>query len=138
MRRLPGLVLLVIVVSTTGCFHAVVNTGRQASGQTIERPWAHSFIYGLVPPSVTETASACPNGVARVETQQSFLNGLAHVITFGIYTPMTITVACAGGDDEDAPAGADVLSAGGAPEDALNAAVERSRETGEPIWVDFR
>ncbi len=43
-------------------------------------------------------ASRCPNGVARVETQQSFVNGLVAWITFFIYTPMTIMVTCAGPD----------------------------------------
>jgi hypothetical protein len=39
----------------------------------------------------------CPAGVARVETRQSFANGLVGMITFGIYTPMEIIVTCADG-----------------------------------------
>lgn len=78
-----------------GCYHAVIDTGRELSGTTISKPWAHSFIGGLVPPSVVETAQKCPAGVARVETQQSFLNLLAQGLTGGIYSPMTITVSCA-------------------------------------------
>ena len=62
------------------------------SPATFERPWAHSFPAGLVPPSVTETASVCPNGVSRVETVHSFLNVVAQIVTFSIYTPMTILV----------------------------------------------
>ena len=47
-----------------------------AAPTTISNPWAHSFIYGLVPPAIVETQAKCPNGVAKVETQQSFPNGL--------------------------------------------------------------
>lgn len=69
----------------------------QPSGQVVEESWAHGFVYGLVPPSTVEVAQQCPNGVARVETQLSFLNQLASFLTFGIYTPMEISVQCAAG-----------------------------------------
>jgi len=65
--------------------------------QVIDKPWAHSFIAGLVPPNEVSVASQCENGVAKVETQHSFLNGLVAAITFNIYTPMHITVTCAAG-----------------------------------------
>ena len=39
--------------------------------------------------------ASCPNGVAKVETQQSFLNLLANFLTSGLYSPMSITVTCA-------------------------------------------
>lgn len=78
-----------------GCYHAVIDTGREPNGTTIAKPWAHSFVGGLVPPSVVETAQKCPAGVARVETQQSFLNLLLQGLTWGLYSPMAITVSCA-------------------------------------------
>ena len=31
-------------------------------------------VFGLAPPSTVETMERCPNGVARVETQLSFLD----------------------------------------------------------------
>ncbi len=83
------------LAATTGCYHAVVTTGKPAGTETVSRPWAHSFINGLVPPSVTETAQKCPNGVAQVETKMSFVNLLAGAATFGIYSPMTIVATCA-------------------------------------------
>jgi len=83
----------------TGCYHAVVDTGLTPSGEVHERPWAHSFIGGLVPPDRTDGTDFCPGGVARVETQLSFLNGLVGGLTWGIYTPMTIRVACSRGEE---------------------------------------
>jgi hypothetical protein len=138
MRIIRGLVLLIAAVGISGCYHAVINTGRQPSGQTIERQWAHSFIGGLVPPSVTETASQCPNGVARVSTQLSFLNMVAHLVTFSIYSPMTINVQCAGGDDENDAAGSDlaVVRTGSAAA-AMQDAVDLAARTGQPVRVDL-
>jgi hypothetical protein len=76
---------------------AVIETGRPAGNQTIEIPWAHSFIHGLVPPAAVNSATTCPSGVARVVTQHSFLNGLAAALTWGLYTPLHIIVTCASG-----------------------------------------
>ncbi|MGI8510036.1 MAG: Bor/Iss family lipoprotein [Gemmatimonadaceae bacterium] len=53
----------------------------------IDKQWAHSFIDGLVPPDVISTASKCPHGVARVETQHSFLNEVAATGTMAAGTP---------------------------------------------------
>lgn len=137
MRTIQHLILVAAAVATTGCFHAVVNTGRQPNGQTIERPWAHSFLGGLVPPSVTETAQACPGGVARVETKRSFLNLVAEAITFSIYSPMWIRVSCADATDGDAQSQAAVRSTASA-DTALTEAVRRSAATGRAVLVDLR
>jgi hypothetical protein len=80
-----------------GCYHAVINTATPAGAQTIDIPWAHSFLWGLVPPAVVDSATQCPSGVAQVITEHSFVNGLAAAVTFGIYTPMHINVTCASG-----------------------------------------
>ena len=97
MNRSAVVVLALFAVLLSGCYHATVETGRQPSGQVVENSWAHGFVYGLVPPSTVQVAQQCPNGVAKVETQLSFLNQLASAFTFGIYTPMQISVQCAAG-----------------------------------------
>ncbi len=87
--------VIAICFASIACYHAVIDTGLAPSTQVIDKQWAHGFLFGLVPPSTVETASRCQHGVAKVETQLSFLNQLANLITFGIYTPMQITVTCA-------------------------------------------
>ena len=82
---------------TTGCYRVTVVTGAPPAAQTIDQQWQNSFVYGLVPPPVVQTAPQCQQGVARVQTERSFLNGLVGGLTFGIYTPMHTTVACATG-----------------------------------------
>lgn len=130
-------------LALTGCYHATIDTGLAPSGETISVPWAHGFVYGLVPPSTVDAAEECPNGVAQVETQLSFLNQLAYLLTFGIYSPMTIEVQCAeggGAEDLDASAAIEVPADATPAEraDAIGAAARQSRDTGQPVAVMFR
>ena len=125
----------------TGCYHATIDTGLQPSGQKIEKPWAHGFVYGLVPPSTVETASKCPNGVAKVETKHTFVNQLATFLTWGLYTPINITVECAAAG-RPAPTDGETLSV---PQDAdanevakvFDDAAKLSIEKDQPVWVSF-
>ena len=86
---------LVLAFGVSACYHATIDTGLAPGPDKIENKWAHSFLYGLVPPQIVETMEECPNGVAMVETRLSFLNQIANGLTLGIYTPMEITVTCA-------------------------------------------
>lgn len=92
MRRIAALLL---PLALSGCYHAVVETGRMPSPQRVEKHWASGWIYGLVPPSTMETQQRCPSGVARVDTQLSFPNMLVGYLTLGIFTPMDVVVTCA-------------------------------------------
>lgn len=97
MKRL-ALVLSVLLLS--GCYHAIIDTGRPPSPEQIDIPWAHGFIAGLVPPNPVDAEGQCSSGVARVETEHSFLNMLAQFVTFSIYSPIHITVTCASGMEQ--------------------------------------
>ncbi len=136
-----GRVLSVVLLSClvgTGCYHATITTTRPQSGTVVEEKWAHSFLWGLVPPSTVETASQCPNGVARVETQHSFLNGLAAALTWGIYTPIQIQAWCAGPGEEDRDAQVMSVPENANPEDVQRtfaAAAAYAARTGDPVFV---
>jgi hypothetical protein len=131
--------LFVLAAVSTGCYNATVDTGLVPSGTTIERPWAHGFIAGLIPPSTVETAAQCPNGIAKVETKLSLLNMFANALTFGLYSPMTIRVNCAaarvGSVNET------LLIPVAAPREAVIQAfadaVQKSRASGEAVFVQF-
>jgi hypothetical protein len=124
-------------VTLSGCYHAVVETGRPPNGQEFRRTWAHSFIAGLIPPSTVNVAQQCPNGVARVETVHSFLNLLVEWVTFAIYSPLEIRVSCAGAttqaDAEHVPVDASLEQ----KQEAIIAAAERSAEIDQPVVVVF-
>lgn len=134
---------LAAVLLLSGCYHATVVTEATPSNQTIENPWAHSFIAGLIPPSTVETAQQCPNGVARVETRLSFLNMVATALTFNLYSPMSIEVTCATGGSasaaqEETP---EVTVAAAADDEAIQAAfqeaIQQSSERQQPVHVRF-
>jgi hypothetical protein len=101
MRRF-ALIAATLLLSSA-CYHATIETGAVPTTTVIEKEWANSFIYGLVPPETISSAQQCKNGVARVETEQSFLNGLVAGLTFGIYTPMHIKVTCGTGRMSNLP-----------------------------------
>ena len=94
--RVPALLIAALLLG--GCYHATIETGAKPSTVVVEKKWASGWIFGLVAPSTIETQAKCPNGVAKVETQLSFLNMLVSVLTLHIYTPMDIRATCAEGD----------------------------------------
>ena len=128
---------------TAACYHATIETGAKPSDTVIQKDWASGWVYGLVPPDVVASASKCPNGVAKVETQLSFLNQLVGFLTLEIYTPMSIKVTCAATGTADASHIApDVSVAATDGQDAVNAAfqaaVNRSSETHTPVVVQVK
>lgn len=134
---------LVVAVLCSACYHATVLTGLPASSEVVSKAWAHGFVYGLVPPSDVETASKCKTGVAKVETQHSFLNMLAQFLTFGIYTPMQIDVTCASSSKISLAPGENggVIHAkdrtDGSIRRAIAEAVSLSNERNEPMLIVF-
>src|SRR5687768_4525152 len=128
------LTLCTVVVIGGGCYHATIETGAVPSTRVIDQPWSSGWVYGLVPPKTLETAQRCPNGVAKIETQLSFPNQLVNVLTFGIYTPMSIRVTCAQGGSSDAGA---TIEAGVDPRAAIDVAKELSLALGVAVVLQF-
>ena len=134
-KVLPASALLLAVLSG-GCYHAIVETGLQPNGQVIEQKWAMGYAWGLVPPPVVQTAQKCPDGVARVETQHSFMNQVVSIITWDILSPMTIKVECAA--KRTAQLDSDVLKVGSTDANKVfDAAVQKAEESGKPVYVQF-
>jgi hypothetical protein len=127
------LVLLALSPLYAGCYHATVDTGAPPSATRIEKHWASGWVFGLVPPGTVETASKCPSGVARIETQISFLNGLVSLLTLSIYTPMEIVVTCAAGSSGTAllPLSTDVQDLGM----AIQAAAQEAAASHHPVFI---
>jgi hypothetical protein len=135
---------LAAVVVSSACFHTTIETGLPASNETISVMWAHSFIFGLVPPATVSAASKCKNGVSRVETQHSFLNGLVYWITSGIYSPVQIDVTCASSNKMSSTQGSAAQPVIRAADPSIEArtaamtqAVELAAKTGQAVFVAF-
>lgn len=97
MRTVSRLSLVVGSFLLSACYHQIVQTGRTPGTTVVERPWTATWLWGLVPSNEVSVVAQCPNGVATIETQQSFANGLVGLITLGIYTPQEVRVTCASG-----------------------------------------
>ncbi|HYD53641.1 MAG TPA: hypothetical protein VEA99_13480 [Gemmatimonadaceae bacterium] len=102
LRRLAALVVL--LAASTACYHQVVQTGRTAGATVIDKPFVNGFLWGLVAAQDIDVTRECPAGVATVETEQSFANGLVAALTLGIYTPQHVRVTCAATRTSRAPA----------------------------------
>jgi Bor protein len=137
--------LLALVVSCAvlgACYHATITTGATPSSDQISQPWASGWIYGLVPPSTVEAAAKCPNGVAQVETQHSFLNELVGFLTIGIYTPMSILVTCAAAPGATSSLVPDLtvssLASAGEMQAVLETAADQAAAQGEPVFIQVK
>jgi len=95
MKRLRFLALAALAMSAA-CYHITVLSGAPPASTSIDKPWQNSFVYGLVPP-VELKSETCNQGVAKVETERSFVNGLVSALTWSIYTPLHVTITCASG-----------------------------------------
>jgi hypothetical protein len=91
MRKLAPLFAALLLA---GCYHVTVVTSAAPPGTHVNREWQNSFVYGLVPPPEMNVKDQCPQGVTKVETERSFLNGLVSALTWSIYTPMHTEVTC--------------------------------------------
>ena len=97
MRR-SHIALAAAALLLSGCYRITVNTGAPPTPTTVDKPFVNHFVYGLVPPSdPINVGGQCPQGVAQVITEQSFVNGLVSNLTWGLYTPQHVKVTCAGG-----------------------------------------
>ncbi len=96
MKRLLSFTpIAVAMLLLGGCYRVTVITGAPATNTTIDLPWQKAWVYGLVPPDTIQAKTRCPNGVAQVMVESSFLNGLVEGLTWGIFTPIHPVVTCA-------------------------------------------
>lgn len=137
-----SILLLALVFVMTGCYHAQITTGLEASNEVYKKAWATSFIAGLIPPDMVDATEHCSNGVAKVETRHSFLNLVAQMITFSIFSPMEITVTCAT-SSADISVGEQSLdlaanSSDEVKQNTYSEAVEMSAKTNKPVYITIK
>jgi hypothetical protein len=141
MKRKRWSSLALVAFLCTGCFHQIVQTGQAAGPTVIDKQWVPGWLWGLVANDDVDVRRDCPMGVATVETEQSFVNGLASVVTLGIYTPQHVRITCAS-RSASLPAGMRELTIPvGATREAelevMRQAIEVSAETHAPVALRF-
>ena len=125
----------------TGCYHQIVQTGNPAGSTVVDKAFDPGWLWGLVPNDEVDVRRECPMGVAVVETETSFMNGLVSVLTIGIFTPQHVRVTCAS-RSASLPAGMRQITI---PVDAtreveaalVQQAIETSAETHAPVALRY-
>ena len=95
-HRLLLWALLLAIMTTMGCYRHTYVVSEPTQEQPAKSDYfVHHFLAGLIPVNTeVELQSICPNGVGKIETQISFLNGFLNWLTNGIYTPKSTWVYC--------------------------------------------
>lgn len=143
MLNRARITLVAAAVLLAGCYHATVETGLPAGTTGVHQDWVSTWFFGLVPATPIDVSKQCPNGVAKVETQHSFLNMLVSGFTAIVWDPIQVDVTCASSNKMGAlPADAAVMTVhAGATADemkaAFQAAADRSAREGVPVYVLF-
>ncbi|MGF1843725.1 Bor family protein [Vibrio clamense] len=83
----------------TGCAQQTFVMAPEASTTKTEATSEqahHFFISGLAQEKQIDAAGVCGGAdkIAKVEVQETFINGLLATVTFGIYTPREARVYC--------------------------------------------
>ena len=96
-RRAWLLFPLLTAAGPSGCFRQTVHSGLTPSETVVQREMVATWLWGIIPATPIDVRPVCQVGVAKVETQQTFINGLAAVVTLGLYSPQWVRVTCAEG-----------------------------------------
>jgi hypothetical protein len=100
---LRNLVLLAVLASLSGCYTTTLRSGKPSNTARIDldHRWHHGVIWGIAELSGPyNLKQLCPNGWGEIQTETSFVNGLLHFLTSGVYAPQTVTVRCSGEEPE--------------------------------------
>jgi hypothetical protein len=133
--------LALVLLLGTACFHQVVQTGRAAGPTVVDKPWVPGWLWGLVANDEVDVRQSCPMGVAMVETEQSFMNGLVSAITIGIFTPQHVRITCASSSASLPPGTREIRIPTGATREAelalVRQAIEASADAHAPVALRF-
>jgi hypothetical protein len=135
-----AITLAAICLVASACFHQVVQTGRTPGTTVVHKPWVSTWIFGLVAATPIDVSKECPNGIATVETQESFINGLVSIVTAIIWMPRDVTITCAAGRASLGGLREINVASTASPAErqaAFNAAIELSDRIGQPVIVSY-
>ena len=103
MRRLAAIVSVAGLLLGTGCFKHSVRDERLKPGTRTTEAWKPYVVVGLAPVGKEPIYAECPSGIALFEAEHSILNMLVGFITWNIFTPISVSYACAAGERPPRP-----------------------------------
>ncbi len=128
-----------------GC--ATVDMRRPIGDKTMtieSKGWGVWFLSHKMASEVIQAENQCNNGIAKIETSQSFGSFLGSVLSLGLYSSVVITVTCAA--DDMSSEGVDSASVVAVPYgsddeeimDAFGRAVGLAVANEQPAYVQFK
>ncbi|OOF41299.1 lipoprotein bor [Rodentibacter rarus] len=86
----------ILLASLVGCSTQTYIVSEQSAQEKASfDKMQHFFVAGIGQQVEKETNEVCANGsTAKVQTQQTFLNGLLNMISYGIYSPRDMRIYC--------------------------------------------
>lgn len=95
MKKILAIAAFAVLLS--GCAQQTVQLKHNQVAAPKQVTTHHFFVSGIGQKKTLDAAAICggEDKVDRVEVQQTFVNGLLAVVTFGIYTPREARVYCA-------------------------------------------
>jgi Bor protein len=82
----------------SGCYTTTLSSGKPPGPANIEydEKWHHGAVWGIAELSGPyNMEQVCPHGWSEIRTETSFANGFVQAVTYGVYSPQTVTVRCA-------------------------------------------
>lgn len=88
---------IIIAIALSGCAQQSFTVQSDTNEQPSSEITHHFLISGLGQSKTIDAAAVCngEDNVVKVESQQTFINGILAAITLGIYTPREARVYCA-------------------------------------------
>ncbi len=96
MRSTLGRLLWVGLLgwSTAGCHTMRFRVADRPPAQVVAEHKSF-FLWGLVPTEVVDVSTKCPHGAVAIMEQTGFVDGLANLVTIGVWSPRSSTYYCA-------------------------------------------
>ena len=88
--RMWGIVAILLV---TGC-HTMRFDVREGARTTRVEERKYYFLFALVPTRTIDMREKCPNGVAAIHEETTFIDGVIDFFTLSLVAPRTTTYEC--------------------------------------------
>jgi len=93
IKLLSVSLMFLATLSLSSCYTANITVGSGAQSGVSVKAKNNYFIYGLAPGKQADYKKMADNKEDyNIQIQQSFVDGLLGILTFGIYSPFSVTV----------------------------------------------
>jgi uncharacterized lipoprotein YajG len=90
------ILIILTILALTGCATQTYNINGDTTALPTQEKSQAFFLQGIGQQKHTDAASICggAENIIKVESEETFINILLRLVTFGIYTPRTARVYC--------------------------------------------